>query len=104
MIVYHRTSPKAAKTIRESGRFVTRENTGEIYVSDTLNGEARGYGDDVVTLTIPDHWAELDDEFPTGERHYRIAAHLITARNIVREETPGVRTYHDKPWRLPRLR
>jgi len=40
--LYHRTSEDAARAIVATGRFLTRENTPEAYVSTHVDGEAAG--------------------------------------------------------------
>lgn len=84
MRVYHRTSQAARAEIMESRRFKSHER-GEVCVSDTLNGQTGGYGDSVVTLDIPDHLLAIDDEFPSGECHYRIQASAIKPEFIITE-------------------
>ena len=74
MVLFHRTTPEAARQIHAGGAWVSRENTAEVYFSDRLNGEAVGYGPAVVMVAIPQHLAELEDEFPDGEHHYRVRA------------------------------
>lgn len=70
--LYHRTSEEAARAILASGRFVTRENTREAFASTHADGQAAGYGAAVVHVRVDERDAELDDEFPDGEQHYRI--------------------------------
>lgn len=38
--LYHRTSEEAARAIVATGRFLTRENTPEAYVSTHVDGDA----------------------------------------------------------------
>lgn len=84
MRVYHRTSQAARAEIIKTQRFISKER-GEVCVSDTLNGQTDGYGASVVTLDIPDHLLVIDDEFPSGECHYRIQASDIKPEFIVTE-------------------
>ena len=70
--LYHRTSEDAARAIVATGRFLTRENTPEAYVSTHVDGEAAGYGSAVVHVRVDEADAQLEDEFPDGELHYRI--------------------------------
>lgn len=70
--LYHRTSHEAAQAIVTTGRFLTRENTAEAYVSTRINGAAAGYGPAVVHVRIDARYALLEDEFPDGELHYRV--------------------------------
>lgn len=76
MIVYHRTTRQAAASIHATGVFLSRE-VGEVCVSDMRDGYADGYGETVVVLDIPEHLLTLDDEFQTGEHHYRVNARDI---------------------------
>lgn len=69
--VYHRTTDVGVEAIRVQG-FVSRENTGEVFVSTMRNGQNIGYGDRVVILDVPEELMRLDDEFPGGEQHYAI--------------------------------
>ena len=70
--LYHRTTPEAAAQILATGRMDSRENTREAYFSTRREGHAEGYGEGVVHLRIPRYLAELEDEFPDGEQHYRV--------------------------------
>ena len=70
--LYHRTSPEAAQVILDTGRFLTRENTPEAYVSNRIDGQATGYGGAIVHVRVDETVAQLEDEFPSGEQHYRI--------------------------------
>jgi hypothetical protein len=70
--LYHRTTPESAELIMRERRMISRENSGEVYFSTERNGQATGYGESVVHVRIPLHLAELDDEFPSGELHYRV--------------------------------
>lgn len=82
--LYHRTSAEAAEKIHTDGEFISREYTGDVYASNRLHGQAEGYGDAVVRLRVPSHLAHLDDEFPGGEKHYRINRKDIKPEHIIR--------------------
>lgn len=70
--LFHRTTPAAAAAIYASGRMLSKENTGEAFFSTSSgDGQADGYGTAVVHIRVPEELAELDDEFPDGEQHYR---------------------------------
>lgn len=84
MRVFHRTTPEAAKLIRETGEFISREAGGPVYVSNRRNGQAVGYGVAVVRLNVPVWALELDDEFPGGEKHFRIIKGFIDPEWISR--------------------
>ncbi|AGW85581.1 hypothetical protein BLAC_07050 [Bifidobacterium animalis subsp. lactis ATCC 27673] len=70
--LYHRTSIEAVQAILASGRLESLENTNEAYASTHIDGQAEGYGEAVVHVRVDDSRIHLDDEFPDGERHYRI--------------------------------
>jgi 8-oxo-dGTP pyrophosphatase MutT (NUDIX family) len=74
--LYHRTTPEAAERIRSDRSMHSKENTGETYWStfrgDEPDAQAAGYGAGVVHIRVPHHLAEIDDEFPSGEEHYRV--------------------------------
>lgn len=70
--LYHRTDEEAARAILATGRFRTRENTPEAYLSTDPDGHAAGYGEVVVHVRIDEADARLEDEFPDGEQHFRI--------------------------------
>lgn len=70
--LYHRTTPENAARILAELRMVSRENTDEAYFSNRADGQADGYGTAVVHVYVPASIAELDDEFPSGEQHFRV--------------------------------
>jgi hypothetical protein len=71
--VYHRTTRAGAAAIFAQQAFTSKEQ-GWVFVSTRSEGEAAGYGDAVVVLEVPARLMTLDDEFPDGERHYRVPA------------------------------
>lgn len=84
MRLFHRTSNDAAREIRRTGTFTSKENTGDVYFSNRRNGHAAvGYGNAVVTVNVHASQCVLDDEFPNGERHYRVKASAIRPDQIV---------------------
>ena len=71
--LYHRTSPTAAAQIYRTGKWKTKILTSmgsEIYFSTFGASEQGGYGKGLVAIDIPEQYAYLDDEFPSGEQHY----------------------------------
>ena len=70
--LYHRTTEEAARAIIETGDIQTLENTGEMFGSTHIDGQAVGYGPAVVHIRVDEEHAQLDDEFPDGELHFRI--------------------------------
>ncbi|WP_301851093.1 hypothetical protein [Rhodococcus pyridinivorans] len=73
MLLYHRTSKLAADEIIANRSWRSRENTQEVYFSSIPDGQTEGYGAVVVCVDVPESVAELEDEFPDGEQHFRVA-------------------------------
>jgi len=61
--LYHRTTPEAAAEIRRTGKFVSKENTDEIFLSSKPTGQAEGYGSEVVEVRVDPTKVRLDDAF-----------------------------------------
>jgi hypothetical protein len=74
--LYHRTTPEAAQAIYRDKTMHSRENHGKTYWStfrgDEPDAQNAGYGAGTVHIRVPEHLAEIDDEFPSGEEHYRV--------------------------------
>lgn len=71
--LYHRTTPEAAAQIHATGQMHSKETPPRAYFSTQHSGgQADGYGEGVVHVRVPEHLAELDDEFPNGEQHYAV--------------------------------
>jgi GNAT superfamily N-acetyltransferase len=81
--LYHRTSPEAARAIHREKRMVSKESTGEAYFSTHPHGQVEGYGEGIVHVRVPAHMAELDDEFPSGEQHYRVDTRALRPEHFV---------------------
>lgn len=85
--LYHRTTPEAAETIRSERSMRSKENTGETYWStfrgDEPDAQAHGYGAGTVHIRVPHHLAEIEDEFPSGEEHYRVHPSKIEPHHFV---------------------
>jgi GNAT superfamily N-acetyltransferase len=86
--LYHRTSPEAAAAIMRTKRMTSKEN-GDVFFSTHRDSEnSEGYGSAVVHVRVPEHIAELDDEFPDGEQHYRLnnrhlkPHHFVSVRRV----------------------
>lgn len=91
--LYHRTSEKAADKIYDTERFTSNINTSfgtEIYFSNKPSGAISGYGPSLVAVDIPEKYIHIDDEFPDGEKHYRVSAAdlLRFGRLVPRNELP----------------
>lgn len=83
--LFHRTTADAARAIYATGRMTTRENTPHAYfTTDPAGTTTDGYGPAVVAVMVPADVAILDDEFPSGERHYRVPLSAITYRTLRR--------------------
>ncbi len=89
MKLFHRTSVEAAREIQRTGRMVSRENTGEVFLSNRMRGHGEGYGPAVVVVDAPRTELVLDDEFPDGEKHYRVHARHINPSRIMRVVIPN---------------
>ena len=83
--VYHRTDADPEK-VAEDG-FVTKENTDEIFVSSSMDGQAEGYGENIIELRVKEENLELDDEFD-GEVHFRVG--IETANNSIVTQNNGL--------------
>ena len=68
--VYHRTN-EPLETFGKGGIY-SKENKGEFFVSNKKNGQAEGYGKNVVELRVKKSDLEINDEFPSGEEHYTL--------------------------------
>ena len=71
MLVYHRTNWKSANEIIQSGIMKTKEYA--LFFSNRKEGYAEDYGNCVISFEIPKYILEVDDEFSTGEKHYRMS-------------------------------
>ena len=68
--VYHRTNTP----IDQFGKtpIYSKENAGEFFVSNKKIGQAEGYGKNVLELRVKKSDLSINDEFPSGEKHYTI--------------------------------
>lgn len=65
----------------------SRENMQEAYFSTKRDGgQATGYGDAVVHVRVSKNMAQLDDEFPDGEQHYRIPVSQLKPEHFVNDK------------------
>ena len=71
--LYHRTSMEHALPVFLNGMWKSLEQ-GEVCFSTHIAGYAEDYGDTVIHVRVPFEIAVLDDEFETGERHFRVKA------------------------------
>lgn len=91
--LYHRTSKEAADKIYKTKRFTSKINTSfgtEIYFSNKPSGAISGYGLSLVAVDIPEKYIHIDDEFPDGEKHYRVSSADLYrfGRLVPRNELP----------------
>lgn len=82
VIVYHLTSAEAKAKILASKDWISKEYGSPVFVSNRHIGEVSGYGDAIVTLDVPEDLLTLDDEFPSGERHYWVKATDLRPEHI----------------------
>jgi hypothetical protein len=68
--VYHRTN-SPIETFGKGGIF-SKENANEFFVSNKKNGQAEGYGKNVIELRVKKSDLSINDEFPSGEKHYTL--------------------------------
>lgn len=85
MKLYHRTSESAAAAITSSRSWRSSENTQEVYFSTVPHGQAGGYGQVIVSVDVPEALADLEDEFPDGEQHFRVAVTDLQGIPVMRE-------------------
>lgn len=80
LTLYHRTTPLAASRINingfrsKIGKGTERYKYGEpkVFGSNRIRGQAEGYGKAIVSFRVNRKFAALDDQFPSGERHYAV--------------------------------
>jgi|TARA_Y100000310_G_scaffold282401_1_gene303573 hypothetical protein len=80
--LYHRTTPEAAQQMRETGKFISKENTNETFFSNRIEGQAEGYGDAVVEVRVPAQQIRLEDAFRNGEIHVAVSNDNISRANM----------------------
>lgn len=110
--LYHRTDPVSAREIYNTGVFSSKINK-EVYFSNKEDGQNSGYGSEVICIEIPEQYANIDDEFPDGEKHYWVRSDnienfgiIIQPENKRKRELEGIKSllYNDtekRPSRKP---
>jgi len=86
--LYHHTSPEAAQAIYATGRMKNIHNDSRqaaFFTTDPGSEYASAFGSGVVHARVPDHIAELDDEFPSGEQHYAVPLNKLRPEHLVRD-------------------
>ena len=66
--LFHRTSKESAKKIKETGKFESQEQ-GKVFFSTQKEGQAKGFGDEIIEVKIKPNELSLEDAFPDGEIH-----------------------------------
>lgn len=90
LTLYHRTTPLSASRIvvngfrNRMGRGTERYKYGEakVFGGNFIRGQIDGYGKGIVSFKVNRKHAVLDDEFPSGERHYAIDPRNIKKSSI----------------------
>jgi hypothetical protein len=71
--LYHFTSPENASAIMAGRSMKSVYSDKAAYFTTHPDSEyGSGFGTAKVHVKVPEHLAELDDEFPSGEQHYRV--------------------------------
>ncbi|MDT0442303.1 hypothetical protein [Streptomyces johnsoniae] len=82
--LYHRTTAVSAAVIYRERRMLSKESSGEAFFSTVRDGGAStGYGEAVVHIRVPEELAEIDDEFPDGEQHYRVKVARLRPEHFI---------------------
>lgn len=68
--VYHRTD-SPVESFGKGGIF-SKENRNEFFVSNKKLGQNEGYGKNVIEMRVKKSDLSINDEFPSGEKHYTI--------------------------------
>lgn len=110
--LYHRTSKENADKIRKSGVMIPKEDG--LFFSTKREGQAEGFGDEVIEFQIPADKLQIDDIFE-DEAHLRLPAKANQSNNIeqflikdevLKQEKPdtsGARGYYDPSNSIIRL-
>ena len=97
--LYHRTNANPDE-IKNSGGFISKENTDEIFVSTKRDGQGEGYGENVIELRVKQDDLEIDDLFD-DEAHFRVsinkANEALEAPATTAEPTPAPKTPEAAP-------
>tara|TARA_Y100001963_G_scaffold30222_1_gene41332 strand:- start:6766 stop:9702 length:2937 start_codon:yes stop_codon:yes gene_type:complete len=83
--LYHRTTPEAANEIRRTGRFISRENTREVFFSNQPQGQGSGYGTEIVEVRVNPKDVRLDDAF---DNEIHVAVNRSVAETGLRAAAP----------------
>ena len=81
--LYHRTSPENAQTILEQKKMTSKYSDKTAYFSTHKDSEyGKGFGEGVVHVQVPENIAQIEDEFPSGEQHYRVPVNLLRTEHF----------------------
>jgi hypothetical protein len=87
--LYHHTTEASARKIMGSRKMIGEPGpAGEEAYFTTEPGksaQAGGRGEGTVHIRVPEHMARLDDEFPSGERHYAIPVGELRPEHFIGE-------------------
>lgn len=96
--LYHRTTPEAAASIYREKRMISKEN-GPVFFSNFRGHEpdaqGNGYGEGVVHVRVPEHLAQLDDEFSSGEQHYQVHNKDLRPEHFIEDHAPKQASFQE---------
>lgn len=87
LTLYHHTSPEAAAEIHKSGKWLSKENTQEIYFSNRKGEHAGNYGNSgVVKVNVHPRFVRQTDAFPSGEIYFAVHKNHLSKRHIQKDD------------------
>lgn len=88
--LYHRTSAKNADTIYSQRQMNSQYSDKTAYFSTHRESEyGKGFGEGVVHVNVPEKMAQLEDEFPSGEQHYRVPVRKLRSEHFITGGSEG---------------
>ena len=87
-VLYHFTSVLDAHRIVAAG-FHPGHDRGDVYLTNSLTGDASWFGDAAVVVEVGILDLTLDDEFCTGEVHYRCHYSKVRPVALLMKEEKG---------------
>ena len=87
MRLYHLTSIEDARLIRKTGKIDSPY--GEVYFtsrSNSMHSTVHCGGPVIVSCEAPNKVVHLEDEFPDGEKHYRILSRDMNHVSVITVE------------------
>lgn len=83
LTLYHHTTPENADKIKQSGKWMSKESTQEIWFSNRKGEHADGYGTGgVVKVKVHPRIVRQTDSFPSGEHYFAIHKNHLTKKHI----------------------